>query len=171
VADAPTRVAPELTRYLDDYISEVALGEVLDEELEPGSNLLAFCRGAFDQLLANVVGVEAKRPSANSAVQMRTLMRKRKRQWSPELSRLMGRFQHFCKIYPDVTGDEYGGGSEAMTSFHTDFVPGFIRDLEAWAASEQEKELASALAHSRGDYDAWVQQFYDDLALGEGEDD
>ena len=55
-------VAPELLRYVDDYIEETNLDDALRSHLDSNSNLIVFCREFFAQLFANVVGRMSRAP-------------------------------------------------------------------------------------------------------------
>lgn len=84
------------------------------------------------------------------------LRRKAGRRWPGSLRRLVGQFQHFCKVYADLLGEGYSGSSEARSDFHFDFVPSVLRDLEGWANESAEGDLAAAVSSTRRRYDDYL---------------
>lgn len=93
-------VAPELLRYVDDYIDETNLDDALRSHLDSNSNLIVFCRELFAQLFANVVGEAITSIGPTSAQRANVLRRMNKGRWPASLSRLIGHFQRFCKSIP-----------------------------------------------------------------------
>jgi hypothetical protein len=138
LATEPPAIAPELLRYVDDYIDETDLGSALGSDLDSDSNLIVFCRELFAQLFANVVGEAITGISSVSAQRANVLRRKAGRRWPSSLRRLTGHFQHFCKAYADLLGETYSGGSDARSDFYFEFVPSVLRDLEKWANEADE---------------------------------
>ncbi len=97
VARTPA-IAPELLRYVDDYIDETDVGSAIRADLDAASNLIVFCRELFAQLFANVVGEAITGIGGVSAQRANILRRKSGRKWPESLRLLVGHFQHFCKI-------------------------------------------------------------------------
>lgn len=152
-------VAPELLAYVDDYVDETSLVDALRSSLDSESNLIVFCRELFAQLFANVVGEAITSIGSTSAQRANVLRRMHKAHWPASLSRLVGHFQRFCKIYPDLLGEGYSGGSETMSDFHFEFMVTLLHDLGAWARDAGAADLARAVHESGQRYteflDAW----------------
>jgi hypothetical protein len=72
--------------------------------------------------------------------------------WPPVLVRLVRDFQHFCKIYPDLLGREYGGGNESIAELHFGLLPGLLLDIREWAQHEGDSELVAKAEQRRRDY-------------------
>jgi hypothetical protein len=145
-------VAAELLRYVDEYIQEEDFNRaVRSKELDSESNLIVFYRELFAQVFANVVGEKITGMGARSGEKARELYERHAQDWSHELCELVRDFQHFCKIYPDLLGDTYGG-SEAVADLHFSLLPQLLMHLEDWAINSGETELATAVAGSRGRY-------------------
>jgi hypothetical protein len=155
-------IAPELLRYVDDYIDETDLGSALAADLDSDSNLIVFCRELFAQLFANVIGEAITGISGASAQRANVLRRKAGREWPSSLRRLVGHFQHFCKVYADLLGEGYSGSSEARSDFHFDFVPSVLRDLERWANEAEEGDLSAAVSSTRRRYDGYLSNWEPD---------
>jgi hypothetical protein len=149
-------VAPALLRYIDDYVNETNLPSALDEDLDSGSTLIVFCRELFAQLFANVIGEPITGIGGVSAQRANVLRRTKGRTWPPSLKRLVGDFQHFCKIHGDLLGEGYSGGGEATNEFHFDFVPSVLSDLHRWASDAGLSDLADTVAATRGRYDLFL---------------
>lgn len=162
LADRPQAVAPELLRYVDDYIDETDLNSALGSTLDSDSNLLVFCRELFAQLFANVIGEAITGIGSVSAQRANVLRRRAGRTWPSSLRRLVGHFQHLCKAYADLLGETYSGGSDARSEFHFDFVPSILRDLEKWAKDVGEDDLATTVSDTRGRYDAYLSDWEPD---------
>ena len=157
-------IAPELVDYIEDYLEETGLDEAVErDELDPDSNLIVFCREVFVQLFANVIGETISTIGPTSAERANVLLRLHRHRWPASLRRLVGRFQHFCKMYPDLVGKQYGDGSDEISEFHLDFVPDLLRELEAWAEAQEQDALLAAIKRVRGPYDQAVKGFYDDV--------
>ena len=157
-------IAPELLRYVDDYIDETDLGMALDDELDSTSNLVVFCRELFAQLFANVIGERITGIGATSAQRANILRRKHGGSWPEPLRRLVGHFQHLSRVYDDLLGVAYSGGSEARSDFHFDFIPSVLSDLEAWARERGDDELAVAVAATRTRYARYLMTWEPDRA-------
>lgn len=154
-------IAPELLQYVVDYVDETALESVL-EDVESESNLIVFCRELFGQLFANVIGEAITGIGAASAQRANVLRRTRGRTWPGSLRRLVGHFQHFCKIYRDLLGEGYSGGSDARSEFHFTFIPNVMNDLEAWAKESEAPDLAEAITRARRRYDEYLSTWADE---------
>jgi hypothetical protein len=152
-------VAPELLRYVDDYVDETNLDDALRSHLDRNSNLIVFCRELFAQLFANVVGEAITSIGAASAQRANVLRRTHKSRWPASLNRLVGHFQRFCKSYPDLVGEGYSGGGEVLSDFHFDFMTSVLHDLEAWAGETGDAELAGAVHESAGRYTAFLDEW------------
>src|SRR6266487_4665303 len=135
-------IAPELLLYVDEYIDETDLGSAIGSDLDATSNLLVFSRELFGQLFANVVGEPITGFGPASAQRANILRRRNRGRWPGSLRRLVGHFQHLCKIYSDLLGETYGGGSQAKGDFHFEFIPTVLADLESWAIDTGTAELA-----------------------------
>ena len=155
-------VAPELLRYIDDYIEETDLGSALETDLDSDSNLIVFCRELFAQLFANVVGEAITGIGSVSAQRANVLRRKNRARWPASLRLLVGHFQHFCKVYADLLGEGYSGSSEAMSDFHFDLVPSLLGDLEKWADEAGVAPLGSAVHSARERYDDFLSKWEPD---------
>lgn len=72
-------IAPELLRYVDDYVRETNVDAAMEaSDLDSESNLVAFYRELFSQLFANVLGEPITSFSAAGAQRARRLyLRKR----------------------------------------------------------------------------------------------
>jgi hypothetical protein len=157
---ADARIAPDLLDYIDDYVEETDFNSaVRGSGLDSGSNLIVFYRELFAQLFANVIGERITGVGQRSGERARALYRSRGRQWSPALRVLVREFQHFCKIYPDLLGEEYGGGNEAVSDLHFDLLPGLLDHLEQWARGEGDRTLADRTAAASKRYGEFVETF------------
>lgn len=154
-----TRVAPELARYIEDYVEETDIGGALGSSLDSDSNLIVFCQGFFSQFFANVIGEPIETIGARSAQRANVLLRRRRAGFSATVKRLIRRFQHFCKLYPDLLGERYGGGLDAVAAFHFEFVPAFLLEIEAWATEEREEPLKQAIGDARAAYAEFENSF------------
>src|SRR5437588_6031119 len=75
-------VAPELLRYIDDYIEETDINSAVSEdELDSGSNLVVFYRELFAQLFANVVGERITGISQRSGEKAAELYQRHRKDW------------------------------------------------------------------------------------------
>jgi hypothetical protein len=158
MADAP--IAVELLDYVDDYIDETDFNQaVRGSGLDPGSNLIAFYREFFAQLFANVVGERISGVGPRTGAKARALHRKHSRDWQPALRALVRDFEHFCKLYPDLLGEEYGEGNEAVSDLHFDLLPDLLEHLEAWARAENDHELGDRAQDARERYGEFVDTF------------
>lgn len=161
VARTPA-IAPELLRYVDDYIDETDVGSAIRADLDATSNLIVFCRELYAQLFANVVGEAITGIGGVSAQRANVLRRKSGRKWPESLRLLVGHFQHFCKIYTDLLGGGYSGGGEARSEFHFEFVPAVLGDLETWAKESGADDLATTVSESRQRYDEYLSKWEPD---------
>ena len=152
----PAPVAPELLRYVDDYIEETDLNTAIEDALDADANLLIFVRELFAQIFANVIHEPLTAPSAANAQRANVLRRKNRSEWPESLGRLVGHFQRWSKIYDDLIGEGYGGESETRSEFHFEFIPSVLADLEEWAAGASETELAEAISSTRQRYDEFL---------------
>jgi hypothetical protein len=157
---AEHRIAPELLRYIDDYLAETTINAaVRRSELDSDSNLIVFYRELFAQLFANVVGERITGISQRSGERARELYRKHRRAWRDPLRQLVRDFQHFCKIYPDLLGEGYSGGNEEISKLHFDLLPSVLAHLESWARQEDETQLETSVADARRRYREFVDAF------------
>src|SRR4051794_25339492 len=146
--------------YVDDYVAEVSIDAALGEEaLDSDSQLVVFYRELFAQLFANVIEEPITGISQRSGERARELYRQRGSTWPPPLRDLVRDFQHFCKIYPDLLGEGYGGGSEEISELHFDLLPSVLTNLERWAESEGEQTLANVASDGRRRYGEFVDSF------------
>jgi hypothetical protein len=152
----PAPVAPELLRYVDDYIDETDLGTAIEDALDADANLLVFVRELFAQIFANVIREPLTGPTAANAQRANVLRRKNRSEWPASLGRLVGHFQRWTKTYDDLIGEGYGGGSEARGAFHFEFIPSVLTDLEAWSIETSEDELSAAVTLTRQRYDEFL---------------
>lgn len=118
-----------------------------------------FYRELFAQLFANVVGERISGVGQRSGENARALYRGRARDWSPALRALVRDFEHFCKIYSDLLGQEYGEGDEAVSDLHFDLLPRLLDHLEQWARAESNHELAEQTAAARERYGHFMETF------------
>jgi hypothetical protein len=157
---AEHRIAPELLRYIDDYLAETTINAVLRHDaLDSDSQLVVFYRELFAQLFANVVGERITGISQRSGERARALYRLRGQTWSAPLRELVRDFQHFCKIYPDLLGEGYSGGNEEISELHFDLLPSVLAHLETWAHDEGKIGLAQAVADAARRYGDFIDAF------------
>lgn len=157
-------VAPELLRYIDDYLEETNINDaVREDELDSDSNLIVFYRELFAQLFANVVAERITGIGQRSGERARELYERHGSEWSVPLRSLVREFQHFCKLYPDLLGAAYGGGNEAVVDLHFGLLPGLLHKLKGWAELEGDEALVEATEQARRRYG----QFLDDFEPGE----
>jgi len=153
-------IAAELLDYIDDYIAEIDVNQAVREsKLDSGSNLIVFYRELFAQLFANVVGERISGVGQRSGEKARALYRKHSRNWSKALRALVRDFEHFCKIYPDLLGEEYGESNEAVSDLHFDLLPGLLDHLEEWARGDGRDGLGDRTAAARERYGRFVETF------------
>lgn len=154
------RIAPELLRYVDDYLAETSINAAVRKDaLDADSRLIVFYRELFSRLFANVVGERITGIGQRSGQRARELYQQRRRTWSMPLRELVRDFQHFCKAYPDLLGEAYSGGSEEISELHFAMLPSVLAHLEGWAQEEGETGLAAAVADTRSRYGAFVDAF------------
>jgi hypothetical protein len=149
-------IAPELLDYVDDYIDESEINDVIEGEFDADSNLIVFCRELFSQVFANVIGEPLTGFSAINAQRANVLRRTQTgRAWLAPLRRLVSRFQHFCKVYTDLLSEGYST-SEARSDFHFEFIPSVLNDLEAWAAETGHDDLHERVVAAQTAYDDYL---------------
>lgn len=156
-------VAPALLRYVDEYVEERTMNEVLRAEtIDDDSALLVFYRELFAQLFANVLKEPLTGVGQRAGERARELYTASARDWSPPLRELVRDFQHFVKIYPDLLGNAYGDGNEAINDLHWDLLPSLLAHVQAWATNEALHDLASAAAASAERYRDFLDAFEPD---------
>jgi hypothetical protein len=146
------RIAPELFDFVDEAAAALD-ASTLYEPVSSSSGVLEFCRNFYAQFFVNVLEVDVAALTLESAREANVLLKKH-RDWKPEARALVRRFQRLCKIYPDIRGGDYGGGSTVYHEFHEDFIPGLLHEVAAWASAEGEDEVAARAASSRERYRA-----------------
>lgn len=138
-------VSPAVVGFLEDYIAEVDMADALEQtEMDADELLVVFCREAFNQFFSNVLLRPMQAPSSLAA-EMANLLAREHPEWSPQRRRVVRQYQHFCKMYWDLVGEFYGGGTDTVRRFHFEFVPAMLDDLVLWAAQAREAELVARL--------------------------
>jgi len=159
MADPPP-IAPQLLRYVHDYIDETNVNDaVSDTELDSGSNLIVFYRELFAQLFANVLHQPITGIDMRSGERARELYERRGREWREGQRALVRDYQHFCKLYPDLLGEEYGGGNEAVVELHFELLPTLLGHLGDWAGEATQNELRDAVGEARERYLEFMNEF------------
>jgi hypothetical protein len=156
--DEPIAVA--LLRYVDDYVDESDVNEAVSGgDLDSDSNLIVFYRELFSQLFANVLAEPITSISLSSARRARRLQLTKGGEWSRPLKALVRSFQHLCKIYRDLLGEQYGEGGDAVSELHFDLLPTLLLELQAWAKDEGLEELEKATRASAAKYRSFIDAF------------
>lgn len=158
-----TPVAPALLRYVDEYVEERTMNEaVRSAQVNDDSALVVFYRELFAQLFTNVLDEPLTGVGQRAGERARELYSASAHEWSPPLRDLVRDFQHFVKIYPDLLGNAYGDGNEAINDLHWHLLPTLLSHVTAWAMNEGLDDLAAAATASATRYGDFVDAFEPD---------
>jgi hypothetical protein len=149
-------IEPALLDYVTEYVADYDLATQLGDEFDRESSLIVFCRSLFEQLFDNVIGQPVNGFGPQAAERASVIRRLHGREWSRDLKKLVGHFQHFCRLHSDLLSEAYSGGRETKAELLFELVPVLLSDLQAWAGDRPDRELADAVGNASREYDAYV---------------
>jgi hypothetical protein len=146
-------VSPSLFEGLVRYAEAIENGtNAVNEAIEPGSELIAFLNGFFEQFFRNVLATEIRDAGRADAALARRL--RAVRRLTDEQRTLLMAFEDYCAYSPDIFGSDYGGEEYLFQEFHEELMVYLVDDIVSWAATTDDRSLIEAASEARDVYQA-----------------
>lgn len=148
VGSAP---AVDVFDFVDDAAEELEVAKSATESISTTSAIRQFCVSFFEQFFAYVYDIEIVGVSMDAAKQV-NVKSKRRRSESRTTRLLVRRYQHLCKIDPDLRGGDYGGGESVLRDFHEEFIQDMLDEIADWADDAEHPEISERAREVAGRY-------------------
>jgi hypothetical protein len=153
-------IAPTLFDLALEAAKELKEKRAITRPVSPNSPALEFSRNFFAQFADGLLGIEVESLTILAAREVNVAAKKR-RDLTPGARRLARRFQHLCKLAPNVTGGDYGGRRQVYRDFHEHFMPHLLDDIVTWAEEQDAAALASRAREAAAGYRAALEELHD----------